>query len=194
VDQDPRSSFDPRWTVERILGEAVGAAVRGGTAGTAGAGRRRDRDAAARLLEQVGLSGDLLARRPAQLSGGQLQRVAIARALAPRPTVLVCDEPVSALDVSVQAQVLDLLAELKERLGLALLFIAHDLGVVHHLCDRMLVMCRGRVVEHGPVDEVFASPQDPYTRALLAAVPQLNPEAEPDHAAVPAARQPSAPL
>ncbi|MFI5527825.1 dipeptide ABC transporter ATP-binding protein [Kitasatospora sp. NPDC051853] len=167
VPQDPLGSFDPRHTVERVVGAAV---ARTGTARGGAARRAR----VAELLDQVGLSAALLPRRPAELSGGQRQRVAIARALAPAPEVLVCDEPVSALDVSVQAQILDLLADLREHLGLAMLFISHDLGVVHHLADRVAVMTDGRLVETGEVTEVFARPAAAYTRRLLAAVTTLE--------------------
>ncbi|GAA1522206.1 ABC transporter ATP-binding protein [Sphaerisporangium rubeum] len=163
VPQDPLSAFDPRWRVSRIVGEALAAArvPRGERAGRA-----------AELLERVGLGAELLERRPKALSGGQRQRVAIARALAARPRLLVCDEPVSALDVSVQAQVLALLRELQAGLGLAMLFISHDLAVVREVCDRVLVMKDGVVVESGPVEDVFANPRHPYTRALLDAVPR----------------------
>ena len=157
ISQDPLSSFDPRWTVGRIVAEALPRAA-----------------SAVPLLKRVGLGADVLDRYPRQLSGGQRQRVAIARALAPRPSLIICDEPVSALDVSVQAQVLDLLAEIRATDGTALLFISHDLGVVHHLADRILVMHDGAVVESGPVDEVFHAPRHEYTRALLAAVPTLE--------------------
>ncbi|WP_243755186.1 dipeptide ABC transporter ATP-binding protein [Paractinoplanes brasiliensis] len=157
VSQDPLSAFDPRWTVERIVREAL-----------------PKPEPVLPLLERVGLSADVLERYPRQLSGGQRQRVAIARALAPRPSLIICDEPVSALDVSVQAQVLDLLAEIRDTDGTALLFISHDLGVVHHLADRVLVMRDGAVVEQGPVDDVFHHPQHEYTRALIAAVPTLE--------------------
>ncbi|MFF7588724.1 dipeptide ABC transporter ATP-binding protein [Kitasatospora purpeofusca] len=161
VQQDPLGSFDPRFTVERLVAEAV--ARTGVPRGEA----RRHR--VTELLDQVGLPAALLARRPTELSGGQRQRVAIARALAPAPALLVCDEPVSALDLSVQAQILDLLADLRRELGLALLFISHDLGVVQHLADRVAVMKDGRLVETATVDRLFAEPADPYTRRLLAA-------------------------
>ncbi|MFD7908533.1 dipeptide ABC transporter ATP-binding protein [Kitasatospora sp. NPDC059747] len=163
VPQDPLSAFDPRWTVARIIDEALGAA------GTARAERH---DRTVRLLRQVGLPEELLERRPLALSGGQRQRVAIARALAPGPRVLVCDEPVSALDVSVQAQILDLLRELQDSLGLATLFVSHDLAVVREVCTRVMVMRAGRVVESGPVEEVLATPSHPYTAELLDAVPR----------------------
>ncbi|MFF7249321.1 dipeptide ABC transporter ATP-binding protein [Embleya sp. NPDC008237] len=163
VTQDPLGSFDPRWSVGRLLGEALG------TVGVPRGAARRER--AVDLLLRVGLAADHLGSRPATLSGGQRQRVAIARALATEPRVLVCDEPVSALDVSVQAQVLDLLADLRESYGLALLFISHDLGVVHHVCDRVLVMHDGRVVEQGDVERVFTDPEHEYTRTLLRALP-----------------------
>ncbi|WP_327406722.1 ABC transporter ATP-binding protein [Streptomyces sp. NBC_01288] len=161
VQQDPLGSFDPRFDVERVIGEAV--ALAGPRHGRA----RRAR--VAELLDQVGLSASVLDRRPRDLSGGQRQRVAIARALAPAPDVIVCDEPVSALDVSVQAQILDLLADLRHDTGVTLLFISHDLGVVHHVSDRVLVMRDGRVIESGDVEAVFTSPKEDCTRELLAA-------------------------
>lgn len=163
VHQDPLSSFDPRYDVRRVLNDAIG--------------RADGEDPVARsleLLEQVGLPARHLDDHPLRLSGGQRQRVAIARALATRPDLVVCDEPVSALDVSIQAQVLDLLGDLQDELGTAYLFISHDLGVVHHLSDRVLVMKDGRVVESGGADEVFERPQHAYTQALLAAVPRLR--------------------
>ncbi|KUL23677.1 dipeptide ABC transporter ATP-binding protein [Streptomyces regalis] len=164
VPQDPLSAFDPRWSVARIVGEALQ---------TAGVHSRQERrEETVRLLEQVGLSAEHLDRRPLALSGGQRQRVAVARALAPRPRLLVCDEPVSALDVSVQAQVLGVLRELQESLDLAMLFISHDLAVVREVCARVMVMKDGRVVESGPVEEVFSAPRDACTRALLEAVPR----------------------
>ncbi|MEU8137626.1 ABC transporter ATP-binding protein [Streptodolium elevatio] len=189
VQQDPLGSFDPRYTVRRIVGEAVAAA--GGTAthrGGAGAeaaapqpaerafgmwGARKSRDnRVAELLDLVGLSPTLLPRRPRELSGGQRQRVAIARALASSPDLVICDEPVSALDVSVQAQILDLLADIRAELGVALLFISHDLGVIRHISDRVLVMKDGRVVESGESEAIFTEPGHSYTRELLAAVPR----------------------
>ncbi|MCX4680728.1 ABC transporter ATP-binding protein [Streptomyces sp. NBC_01433] len=165
VHQDPLGSFDPRFTVRRLLDEALS------VAGPARGARRRER--AAELLEQVGLDTAVLERRPARLSGGQRQRVAIARALATSPRLLVCDEPVSALDVTVQAQVLELLASLRAAYGLAMLFISHDLAVVRQVSDRVLVMRDGDIVEQGPVAEVLGMPRHPYTRQLLAAVPRL---------------------
>ncbi|MEG0859434.1 MAG: ABC transporter ATP-binding protein [Pseudomonas sp.] len=165
VFQDPLSSFDPRYTVQRVLFEALE---------VAGHLRTDWRPRALELLELVRLDEGLLQRRPIELSGGQRQRIAIARALAAQPQILVCDEPVSALDVSVQAQILELLDDLKQRLGLACLFISHDLGVINHVSDQVLVMKDGVAVETGPVRDVFDRPQHPYTRALLDAIPHLE--------------------
>ncbi|WP_328395724.1 ABC transporter ATP-binding protein [Nocardia sp. NBC_00416] len=161
VYQDALGSFDPRPTVERILGEAIA------SAGVPRGPGRRARTL--ELLDQVGLAENVLRRRPRELSGGQRQRVGIARALATEPEVLICDEPVSALDVSIQAQILDLLTTLQHELGVAMLFISHDLGVIHHLSDRILVMKDGRIVEEGEASRVFSQPEDPYTSELLAA-------------------------
>ncbi|RFA08001.1 hypothetical protein B7R54_01280 [Subtercola boreus] len=170
--QDPLGSFDPRWTVREILSDALA-----GGHGFPGGGTARDsrgtEGAVADLLDSVGLASSLAGRRPLHLSGGQRQRVAIARALAPHPEILVCDEPVSALDVSVQAQVLDLLDELQRERGLSYLFISHDLGVVQHMSDTVAVMFDGRIVEQGPSAEVFAHPEHEYTQRLLEAAPRL---------------------
>ena len=163
--QDPLSSFDPRWSVEQVMLDALGA----------GNGKRAARkERVTELLEMVGLEAEHMQRRPLQLSGGQRQRVAIARALAPQPRVIVCDEPVSALDVSIQAQVLDLLADLQKELGVSYLFISHDLGVIHHISDRVLVMNDGKVVEFGDADDVLLRPHHPYTQKLVASLPQLE--------------------
>ncbi|MEU6794103.1 ABC transporter ATP-binding protein [Nonomuraea wenchangensis] len=164
VYQDTLASFDPRYTVAKVLAEALA---------VAGVPREHRQARSVELLELVGLGAEHLRRRPLKLSGGQRQRVAIARALAPSPSVIVCDEPVSALDVSVQAQVLDLLEDVQRETGVAYLFISHDLGVVHHLCDRVLVMKDGSVVEEGPVGTVFREPAHPYTKELVAAIPRL---------------------
>ena len=159
--QDALSSFDPRWSVHSILDDAVRTAL-------PGSGRREREPRIADLLDQVGLAGSVAGRRPLTLSGGQRQRVAIARALAAAPSVLVCDEPVSALDVTIQAQILDLLDDLQRQEGLALLFISHDLGVVRHMSDRVAVMRTGRIVEAGGAADVFAAPRHPYTAQLVA--------------------------
>ena len=172
VHQDPLGSFDPRWSVGHILTDALDPAAHP-------TGRLR-RDRVHELLDQVGLTAEVLERRPLHLSGGQRQRVAIARALAPQPMVVVCDEPVSALDVSIQARILDLLAGLQERLGVSYLFISHDLGVIRQMSDRLLVMKDGRAVESGPAADVLTNPTHSYTRALLEAVPALPAAAHPE--------------
>ncbi|MGO1839314.1 MAG: dipeptide ABC transporter ATP-binding protein [Candidatus Microbacterium stercoravium] len=164
ISQDPLSSFDPRWDVARVIAESTR------TTGLTGAASR---DRAVWLLERVGLSARVLARHPRSLSGGQRQRVAIARALAPDPRVLVCDEPTSALDVSVQAPVRDLLAEIQAEQGTSLVFVSHDLGVVHHVADRVIVMKDARIVEQGDVDDVFLRPREEYTRRLIDALPEV---------------------
>lgn len=168
VSQDPLSSFDPRKTVGYLVRSAlVGARSARGASRTDPSDAARVQD----LLAGVGLERAFVDRHPMTLSGGQRQRVAIARALATDPDVLVLDEAVSALDVSVQAQVLDLLADIRQAYGTAALFISHDLGVIHHVSDRVLVLRDGRVVEEGPADQVFRSPRDTYTQGLLAAIP-----------------------
>ena len=164
--QDALSSFDPRLTVRDILVDAV-----------SGPSRRRSSGPNSRikeLLDWVSLPTDVLGRRPLDMSGGQRQRVGIARALASRPQILICDEPVSSLDVSVQAQVLDLLDELQRELALSLLFVSHDLGVIQHVSDRVAVMMDGRIVEIGEASRVFTAPEHPYTRRLLDSVPRLG--------------------
>jgi peptide/nickel transport system ATP-binding protein len=163
VFQDPYSSLDPRMRVSDIVGEPLEIYD-----GLRGAGRD---EKVAGLLDQVGLGRYALYRRPHEFSGGQRQRIAIARALAPGPRLLVCDEPVSALDVSTQSQVINLLTDLQTRLGLAFLFIAHDLSVVRHISDRIAVMYLGRIVEEGDAEEVYLRPRHPYTEALLSAIP-----------------------
>ena len=162
VSQDPLSSFDPRYSAARVVAEALPASLT--------AAQRRAR--IAELFDRVSLASTLAQRSPSRLSGGQRQRLAIARALAADPVAIVCDEAVSALDVSIQAQILDLLADIQAESHLALLFISHDLGVIHHIADRVLVMERGRVVESGDAGEVFENPRAPYTRRLLADVPR----------------------
>ena len=167
--QDPYSSLDPRMTIRDIVSEGPllhGMWRRSEVAERAGA-----------WLERVGLARDHLSRYPHEFSGGQRQRVGIARALALEPEIVVCDEPISALDVSVQAQVVNLLADLKASMGLTLLFIAHDLSMVRYVSDRIAVMYLGRLAELGPADEVYFRPRHPYTQALLAA----NPVADPAH-------------
>jgi peptide/nickel transport system ATP-binding protein len=163
VFQDPMGSLDPRMRVRDIVAEPL-------------AGRREPdvRGRVAELLTAVGLPPDAGDRYPHQFSGGQRQRISIARALAPRPSVLVADEPVSALDVSVRAQILNLLADLVDRFGLTLVFVSHDLSVVRHVCDTIAVLHRGELVELGPSAQVAAAPEHPYTRRLVAAVPTIR--------------------
>ena len=163
--QDPYSSLNPRARVADIVREPMDLMEIGTPA---------ERDARVReLFKLVGLRPDQLNLFPHQFSGGQRQRISIARALSTNPKLLVCDEPVSALDVAIQAQILNLLARLKDELGLSYLFISHDLGVVRHVCDDVAVMYLGKIVEHGPVEALFEAPQHPYTQALLAAAPSL---------------------
>ncbi|MFE3317477.1 dipeptide ABC transporter ATP-binding protein [Nocardia sp. NPDC059195] len=170
VYQDPVSSFDPRHTVRRVVEQPL---LVGG-----GRSRAERRTRVRELLELVGLRDEHADRHPSRLSGGQRQRVAIARALATQPDVVICDEPVSALDVSIQAQILDLLMDLQSELGTAYVFISHHLGVVYHVADHVLVMKAGKVVESGTVERIFAEPEDEHTRELLAAVPTLGHDAD----------------
>jgi peptide/nickel transport system ATP-binding protein len=167
VFQDPYSSLNPRMTVGNIVAEPLT---------VHGIGTRRSREATVRdLLETVGFNPDFTNRYPHEFSGGQRQRIGIARALALNPRLIVCDEPVSALDVSIQAQILNLLKDLQRDLGLAYLFVAHDLAVVRTMSDRIAVMNKGKLVETGLAEQVYGNPQDEYTRALLAAVPVPDP-------------------
>ena len=166
VFQDPLASLNPRHTVREILTEGM---LYHGLCRKAEA-----RDRAAGLLADVGLPADILDRYPHEFSGGQRQRICIARAVALRPELLICDEAVSALDLSIRAQVLELLGELKRRMGLSYLFITHDLGVVQHVADRVLVMNRGRIIEQGTCGEVLRDPKEEYTRYLMAAVPKIG--------------------
>ena len=166
VFQDPNASLNPRLRISRSVGEA---ALLHGLTDAAG----QDAYVCAQL-ERAGLDPALRHRYPHQFSGGQRQRIGIARALAVNPGMLVCDEAVAALDVSIQAQILNLFMDLRDQLGLTYLFISHDLGVIEHLCDRVVVMYLGRVVESASVDELFARPHHPYTRALLAEIPRID--------------------
>jgi oligopeptide/dipeptide ABC transporter ATP-binding protein len=163
VFQDPYSSLDPRWSIRRVISEPL-KAHKFGT-------RQQINDRVAELLEQVGLPPDAADRVPSQFSGGQRQRIAVARSLALQPSALIADEPVSSLDVSIQAQIINLLRDLQDRLHIALLIIAHDLALVHQISDRIIVMYLGEPVEEGPSDEVVGRPQHPYTVALLSATP-----------------------
>ncbi len=167
VFQDPFGSLDPRMTVGASVAEAV-SSLEGEV------GRRMLETRVAQALQDVGLDPALARRYPHELSGGQCQRVAIARATIVRPQLLICDEAVSALDVSVQAQIVNLLADTCRRHGMALLFISHNLAVVHHLCADIAVLCHGRLVERATREQLLTAPRDPYTRSLLAAVPELR--------------------
>jgi peptide/nickel transport system ATP-binding protein len=169
VFQDPRSSLDPRMNVGDIITEPLRSRlIRAELEGIDQRQRLRE------VLELVDLPADSAERFPHEFSGGQRQRIAIARALAPSPQVLIADEPVSALDVSVRAQVINLLAELVERVGLTMIFVSHDLAVVRHLCDSVIVMRQGQIVEQGGAAEIFANPKTDYTKALWAAVPKIR--------------------
>ena len=164
--QDPFGSLNPRMTIGAILAEPLEIHFSTMT-------RDERRDRVAELLKLVGLPGDAMGRYPHEFSGGQRQRIGIARALAVKPKFIVCDEPVSALDVSVQAQIVNLLQDLQEQLGVAYLFIAHDLAVVEHVSDHVIVLHHGKIVESAPAGEIYANPRHDYTKKLLSAVPKL---------------------
>jgi len=166
VFQDPYGSLDPRQTVERIVTEPLAAQ---------GAAMAERHKRAGEVLDSVGLRAADLGKYPHEFSGGQRQRIAIARALITRPRLIVADEPVSALDVSVQAQVLNLMQDLQTEFGVTYMLISHDLAVVHHLCDDVAVLWQGRIVEQGPPQKLFTAAEHPYTRALLEAVPRAEP-------------------
>lgn len=166
VFQDPISSLNPRRTVLQLVAQPLKIQKIGNAQERA--------EIATKMLEKVGISAELHGRRPYELSGGQCQRVSIARALVTGPSILICDEPVSALDVSVQAQILNLLEDLKEEFHLSILFVSHDLGVVKSISDRVMVMYLGKVVELADADEIYGNPQHPYTKLLLESIPGSN--------------------
>ena len=169
VFQDPFSSLNPRMPVLDLISEPLRAY---------GYNRKQRQERVVELMELVGLASRYMSRYPHAFSGGQRQRIGIARALALNPSLIIADEAVSALDVSVQAQILNLLASLQKKLGLSYLFVAHDLGVVRYLCEQVAVMYQGRIVETGSTEEVFQNPKHPYTRALIAAAPVPDPESK----------------
>ena len=161
VFQDPLGSLNPRMTIRAILQEAISQ-------------RQSNKQTIEQLLQMVGLDAAALDKYPHEFSGGQPQRICIARAIATGPELLICDEAVSALDLSVRAQILELLEDLKRKLGLSLLFITHDLGVVQHIADRVVVMNRGKIIEEGPCGQVLKAPREEYTRYLLSSVPKIG--------------------
>jgi len=172
VFQDPYASLNPRKTVGDSIGEAL---LYHGIVEN----RKQQNERVAGILNQIGLSPDVMGRYPHQFSGGQQQRICIGRAIAMEPKLIVCDEALSALDVSVQAQIMNLLMDLKETLGLSYLFISHDLNTVRHICDRLVVLYLGKVMEAGITSEIFRNPKHPYTQALLSATPRSHPGEKP---------------
>lgn len=166
VFQDPQAALNPRHTVMEILTEGM---VYHGLCK-----KEERREKAVELLDSVGLPGDILDRYPHEFSGGQRQRLCIARAIALKPELLICDEAVSALDLTIRAQVLDLLAELKKKLSLSIIFITHDIGVVQHVADRIIVMNKGKIVEQGAASQVLSQPKEEYTKFLMASVPKIG--------------------
>lgn len=170
--QDPLASLDPRMTVGEIIAEPL-------RVHAAELGREQRRARVADMLERVGLPADAINRYPHEFSGGQCQRIGIARAMVLRPQLLVCDEPVSALDVSIQAQIVNLLQDLKREFGMSILFVSHNLAVVRRLCDRVLVLYLGKPMEFAPTEALYGNPLHPYTRGLIAAVPLPDPQLQP---------------
>ena len=185
--QDPLAALDPRMTAGEIVAEPL-------TAHEPGLSRAEIRALVAGMMERVGLLPDHLHRYPHEFSGGQCQRIAIARALVSRPSLVICDEPVSALDVSVQAQIVNLLGDLKRELGLALIFIAHDLSVVKHISDRIMVFYLGRALEYAAARDLVRGPRHPYTRTLIAAAPIPDPAIERGRLSAPLGGEPPSPL
>ena len=177
VFQDPLGSLNPRMTVRATLEEAISSGARVLRLRSKVLPEkdfRRETEDVSELLEMVGLDASALDKYPHEFSGGQRQRICIARAIATKPDLLICDEAVSALDLSIRAQVLELLEDLKQKLGLSLLFITHDLGVVRHIAGRVLVMNRGKIIEEGPCGQVLKAPREEYTRYLVSSVPKIG--------------------
>lgn len=165
--QDPFASLDPRMTVEDLIREPLDIHKIGNDSERA--------ELVKNIISQVGLTADALTRFPHEFSGGQRQRISIARAIITRPKLIIADEPVSALDVSIQSQILNLMLDLRREMNLTYIFISHDLSVIQHIADKVAVMYLGKIVEYAPVEEIFTRPQHPYTKALISAVPQINP-------------------